>query len=204
MNQIEKIAKESKHFEEYCSSYFNHISKLLSQLDKSKITAAMREIFSARDLTKTIFIIGNGGSAATASHMSNDLLIGTRTQNNEKPFRVISLTDNVAVMTALGNDTDYKNIFRGQLEKLFQPEDLLIAISASGNSPNILAACEYVKSKKGKIIGFSGFDGGELKFLADINVVVETEKGEYGPVEDIHMILDHLMHGWMYYRRESP
>ena len=105
----------------------------------------------------------------------------------------MSLTDNTSVITAIGNDFGYEQIFVKQLEAVFKKDDLLVAISASGNSPNILRAVEYVKANRGVTIGLTGFDGGKLKKLLDHVIHVPTEKGEFGPVEDVHMILDHVI-----------
>ena len=96
-------------------------------------------------------------------------------------------------MTAIGNDEGYDQIFQKQLEVLFNDGDILVAISASGNSPNIMKAIEYVKSKNGYVVGLTGFDGGKLKQASDLSIHLDTPKGEYGPVEDFHMIVDHLV-----------
>ena len=129
-------------------------------------------------------------------HFANDLSIGTRTGDN-RPFRAISLTDNVAVMTALANDEGYDAMFIDQLKVHFSEGDSLVAISASGNSPNVIVAVEYVKSRGGTVVGLTGFDGGKLRQLSDISLHVATDKGEYGPVEDMHMIFDHLIGSYL-------
>jgi D-sedoheptulose 7-phosphate isomerase len=139
-----------------------------------------------------VFFIGNGGSAATASHFANDIAIGTRT-GDAKPFRAMALTDNVAVLTALANDNGYDSIFVDQLKVHLRDGDALVAISASGNSPNVIAAVEYARSRGAKVVGLTGFDGGKLRTLSDIAIHAQTAKGEYGPVEDLHMVVDHLV-----------
>jgi len=144
-------------------------------------------------------VIGNGGSAATASHMMNDLCKGTLGHKGDAPWprlRVIALTDNVSLMTAWANDTDYNHIFSEPLKNLAERGDLLIAISASGNSPNILAAVEAAKQIGVNVIGLTGFGGGKLAKLAEISFVVPSDG--YGPVEDVHMILDHIITGYLY------
>ena len=150
---------------------------------------------AARERGSRVFFIGNGGSAATASHFANDLAIGTRTL--EKPFRVISLTDNVAVMTAIGNDYGYEQIFLQQLKTVMDPHDVVVAISASGNSPNLLTAIEWANAHGAITIGLTGFDGGRLASLAQQRVHIPSNKGEYGPVEDAHMILDHIVGNYL-------
>ena len=191
MNKIEKYFQSSGSPLEYARNYLSYLSELLMKLDHNQIEKVINLLLEARQNGKMIFFIGNGGSAATASHFANDLAIGTRT--NSSPFRVMSLTDNNAVMTAIANDYGYEYVFVKQLEALFSKGDLLIAISASGNSPNLLEAVKYVKKHDGVVIGLTGFDGGELKEISDYVIHVNTSKGEYGPVEDIHMIFDHII-----------
>lgn len=197
MNTLETIHQNSENPQEYVHSYLNHLSNLLASLDRGAIAQVIQLIQKAREDDSTIFFIGNGGSAATASHFANDLAIGTRSQ--KAPFRVMSLTDNNAVMTAIGNDFGYDNLFVKQLEAYYRKGDLLVAISASGNSPNLLNAVEYVKAQGGTTIGLTGFDGGKLKGLVDHAIHAQTDPKEYGPVEDIHMILDHIIGTYLMY-----
>ena len=160
-----------------------------------EIRSFVETILEARKNDSTIFFIGNGGSAATASHFANDLAFGTR--EYKKPFRVISLSDNVPVMTALGNDEGYEEIFQKQLQVYGKKNDILVAISASGNSPNLIRAFEYASVNNIKTIAIIGFDGGKLKKIADKFIHIPTEKGEYGPAEDIHLIIDHLVGAYL-------
>jgi D-sedoheptulose 7-phosphate isomerase len=166
----------------------------LEQLDK--IVGVLEAAHAAG---KQIFVIGNGGSAATASHMMNDLNKGTVGHKGDAPwkrFRVISLTDNVSLLTAWANDTDYNSIFAEPLKNLAQRGDVLIAISASGNSPNIVAAVEVAKQLGLIVLGLGGFTGGKLAQIADVCFLVPSNG--YGPVEDVHMILDHILTGYLY------
>ena len=110
-----------------------------------------------------------------------------------RPFRAISLTDNVPVLTAIANDYGYDEIFLKQLEVLMSPGDVVVAISVSGNSPNVLRAVEYAQAHGATTVALTGFDGGKLRPLAQLGVHVPTTRGEYGPAEDVHMILDHLV-----------
>ena len=197
MNKIEKMATESVNIQQFAKKYFSYLSKLLDEIDTDAIASFINEMELSRKNGNTIFFIGNGGSAATASHMANDFGIGLSESLKEKPFRVLSLTDNVSAMTAVANDYGYDNLFVRQLIPLYQKGNKLVAISASGNSPNVIAAAKWVKKRGGKIIGLVGFDGGKLKGLSDIVIHINTSKGEYGPVEDIHMILDHLIYSWL-------
>ena len=152
---------------------------------------------SLRGTDETIFVAGNGGSAATASTIANDLGFDIIKKTKVlKPFKMFSLVDNVPVITAISNDVGYENIFVNQLKIHYKSEDVLILISASGNSPNVLNAAEWVKSRGGTIIGLLGFDGGKLKNLCDVKIHIKTKSGEYGPVEDAHLILNHVMAHW--------
>jgi D-sedoheptulose 7-phosphate isomerase len=176
----------------FAAAYLQHISELLASLDTAAIAAVAAHLNRARADGRTIFLAGNGGSAATASHMANDLGL-CHTNVADRAFKAHALTDAVPLMTAIANDFGYEQLFTRQLAVHYQTGDLLIVISASGNSPNVLAAASWVRERGGVVLGFLGFDGGALAGLCDTSVIVRTAKGEYGPVEDAHMILDHLI-----------
>lgn len=177
--------------ERFAREYIRHLAEVLVSIDTAEIAAFAAVLLDARSRGAAVFFIGNGGSAATASHFANDLAIGTCTW--QKPFRVMSLTDNVAVMTAIANDLGYAEVFLRQLQIVLQPGDVVVAISASGNSPNILKAVEYANAHNATTVGLTGFDGGALRRMVRLPVHVPTSHGEYGPVEDAHMVLDHLL-----------
>ena len=184
---------------EFAKDYIGGLKDVLDRLPLKPIDEIIRAIEQARDEQRQIFVIGNGGSAATASHMMNDLCKGTLGHKGDAPWprlRVIALTDNVSLMTAWANDTDYNHVFSEPLKNLAQRGDVLIAISASGNSPNIIAAVEAAKHIGVKVIGLAGFGGGKLSKLADVSFVVPSDG--YGPVEDAHMILDHIITSYLY------
>jgi D-sedoheptulose 7-phosphate isomerase len=191
MNNVERIFAEKSQPAGFARGYLDHLSKLLGQLDANEIAALISTLIDARERGARIFFIGNGGSAATASHFANDVAIGCRSW--DRPFRAMSLTDNVPVMTAIANDYGYEHIFTLQLKTMMVPGDVVVAISASGNSPNVLNAVEWANEHSATTIALTGFDGGKLRTLAKLGVHVPTDKGEYGPVEDVHMILDHLV-----------
>lgn len=195
MNELDKMFASTKSLAEYADAYLKYLSTLLTKLDPKAIEQMGQALIEARDQGKKIIFLGNGGSAATASHFVNDIAIGTRSPH--KPFKAIGLTDNVPILTAVGNDNGYDEIFTKQLEVYLEPGDVIVAISASGNSPNIVKAMELCKARGNKTIGLTGFDGGHLKKMSDIKVHIETAKGEYGPVEDIHMIMDHLLGSYL-------
>jgi len=170
--------------------YIFHLQMAISAIPIERVESIIGSLLMAREDEKQIFIIGNGGSASTASHFACDLGKGTICENGRR-FRVISLTDNVALMTAWSNDSSYEEVFKEQLENLLRPGDVIIGISASGNSKNVLNAIEYANSMNCKTIGFAGFGGGKLAKTVDECIVVESYK--YGPVEDIHLILEHII-----------
>jgi len=194
MNNVDKIFSNHKNPADFSKNYTHYLTDIFSKLDFNAIGKFAEILLEARKNSKQIFFIGNGGSAATASHFANDIAIGTRCT---PPFKAISLTDNVASMTAIGNDFGYEELFSKQLEKYLNDGDVVVAISASGNSPNIIKALEYAKTKNAYTVGLSGFDGGKLKQMADLCLHVPSEKGEYGPVEDLHMIFDHIIGSYL-------
>ena len=181
---------------EYFKEYARYLFNLLANLDFEIIEHVAHLILKKSQTDNTVFIIGNGGSATTASHFATDLshcgLI-----NHGPIIRAISLTENMALLTAIGNDRGYEEIFTRQLQSLFRKGDILIAISASGNSPNLISAVQYVKKNGGDTVGIVGFDGGELAKICDHVIQVSTEKGEYGPVEDLHIFLDHMITSYL-------
>lgn len=181
---------------EFAGEYFGALASLTGQLDLDAIADVIEQLDRARQEGRMIFVIGNGGSAATASHIANDLLNLTYKTGATPPFRIVALTDNMAVFSAIANDDGYEQVFVRQLAPLFQRGDVLVSITASGNSPNILAAARWVRSHGGTHIGFLGFDGGAALAECDAAVVVRTVKGDYGLVEDVHMILDHVITSW--------
>lgn len=144
-----------------------------------------------------IFIAGNGGSSSIANHYSCDFSKGATPnwENNKKRFKVISLCNNVSYITAIANDEDYQNVFKEQLINLAEPNDILIVISSSGNSPNVVVAAEYAKKIGMITIGITGFDGGKLLKICDYNAHVHTEM--YETAEDVHTIFGHFLSVWL-------
>ncbi len=197
-DNIENIFRKNNTPEVFARGYMDYLVEITKKLDYQSIERAILEFLKARENEKSIFFIGNGGSAATASHFANDLGVGTRTEG--KHFKAISLTDNSAVITAMGNDYGYETIFTRQLKVLARPGDIVVAISASGNSANVIDGVRFAKDLGCTIIGLTGFDGGKLKILSDISLHVPSEKGEFGPVEDFHMIFDHLIHAYVRFK----
>lgn len=189
MNNVEKFF--DKDAGQYASSYFAYLSEVLQSIDQQEIRDFVATLLDARDRDATIFFIGNGGSASTCSHFANDLVIGTKTTNRH--FRVVSLADNNALLTAIGNDFGYQDVFARQLRALGKSGDVVVAISASGNSPNLLEALSVAADIGIKSIGMTSFDGGKLKERADQSLHVPTAPREYGPAEDAHLVLNHAV-----------
>jgi D-sedoheptulose 7-phosphate isomerase len=179
----------------FADEYLNYVQRVLAVIDRADVGRFIHTLLAARERGATVFFVGNGGSAATASHFANDLAYGTN--EYELPFRVLSLTDNVPVLTALGNDYGYEEIFVRQLKVLGRTGDVLVAISASGNSPNLLRAMEHAKGAGIRTVALTAFDGGKMKPLADEGIHIPTEPKEYGPAEDAHMVLDHLVGAYL-------
>lgn len=193
MNTLDRIY--SKDIEVFSRNYINYIKEVLDHIDTKEIRRFVERLFDARDRNAMIFFIGNGGSAATASHFANDLAFGTN--DYEKPFRVMSLTDNVPVITAIGNDFGYEEIFVRQLRIYGKPGDVVVGISASGNSENLIKSFEYATTAGIHTVAITGFNGGRMKVIADEVIHIFTELKEYGPAEDVHMVLDHLIGSYL-------
>jgi len=193
MNNIDRIY--TKDPVTFAGAYLEYLTSVLKTIDAREIGQFIETLLDARERAATIYFIGNGGSAATASHFANDIAIGTNSY--DKPFRAVSLTDSNAIITAVGNDFGYEEIFVRQLRVLGQAGDVVVAISASGNSPNLIRALDYAKSIGIKTVAITAFDGGKIKQLADECVHVPTAPKEYGPAEDAHMVLDHLVGAYL-------
>ena len=191
MNRVEQLYCDKPHAAVFARGYLDYLIEVLNRLDTQAIAAFIDTLLQARERGARIYFLGNGGSAATASHFANDLEISTRSW--DKPFRAISLTANVSVLTAIGNDYGYEEIFLRQLRTQMEPGDVVVGISASGNSPNVIRAMEYAQEHGAVTVGLSGFDGGRLRQMVQLSVHAPTNQREYGPAEDVHMILDHLV-----------
>jgi len=178
---------------EYFKSYKKRLINLIENIDDSILEEIIATMEKTLATESKIYVIGNGGSSATASHMMNDFGVGLR-RRKIRNFNILSLGDNTPVLTAAANDLGYDSIFKIQLEGLLKEDDVIIAMSCSGNSPNIVNAVEYAKSIGSTIIGLTGFHGGRLKEMSDINFHVNVDNDEYGLVEDVHMILDHIIY----------
>lgn len=171
-------------------TYFSDLKVTLDQISMEVVEQVIDLLHEARLEGRKIFIMGNGGSASTASHFACDL--GKNTRMKSLPnFRVIGLADNMAIFSALANDEGYGHVFSQQLASLVEAKDIVIGISASGKSPNVLNAIDVARDAGAKTIGFTGFDGGQLAKMVDINLHVPSSCIEH--VEDIHLMLEHMI-----------
>jgi len=178
-------------YEKEIDEYYRIEIETLKKLNLSEINEAMNAILECYKNDGTIYICGNGGSATTASHMACDFNKGVNEYLDDKKIRFVSLCDNIAIMTAISNDISYEDVFVHQIEKKLFSNDILIVISGSGNSRNIIKVLEYAKSQRCKTIAISGYNGGKIKELADYNMHVPLN--DMMKVEDIHMSFDHMI-----------
>jgi D-sedoheptulose 7-phosphate isomerase len=190
---------QTNNLQVYIERYIQDLKHTLDSLDKKKIEECIEMLIDAYNKEKKIFVMGNGGSASNASHIACDIGKGTLSRvydDHKKRFKVYSLTDNVAMMTAFANDLSYDDIFVQQLRNLVEKDDLLLVLSGSGNSVNLIKAVEYAKTCKAKSIGFLGFkNGGKLGGLVDCAIIADSD--DYGPCEDVQQILDHIISVWL-------
>lgn len=176
------------------ADYLAETRATLDALSVEQIQAVIRELQQAYRNRRQVLIIGNGGSAATASHFACDLnktILGSPLNRQAKRFRALSLADNMPIVTAWANDFSFDDVFAEQIETFGQPDDLLIAITGSGNSPNIVAGVEMAKRLGMRSVGLLGFDGGKVKGIVDTHILVPSD--HYGHVEDMHMVMVHLI-----------
>ena len=177
-------------FSKQIKDYIELEISILSKLDQDEINRAMNLLEKTRNRGSNVFVFGNGGSAATASHMENDFNKGI-SEKLEKKYRFQCINANLATIMAIANDNGYDRVFIQQLENKLKAEDVIIAISGSGNSENVIKAVEYAKGQGCKIIGMTGYDGGKLKSLSDISLHVPLDNLQI--TEDIHPVFNHMM-----------
>jgi D-sedoheptulose 7-phosphate isomerase len=170
--------------------YISALQDTIRLLPVGLIEEFVNILHDARLSGKQVFIMGNGGSASTASHFVCDLAKNTR-KEGWPPFKAIGLTDNMAIFSAYANDEGYENVFSEQLDSLIRTGDVVIGISASGNSPNVVKAMKVARKHHAKTVGFTGFDGGELGKIVDLQIHIPNRN--YGQIEDIHLMLEHMI-----------
>lgn len=186
----------------FAQDYIKNMHDILNNIDCGKIEEIGDLFYSTWDKGRQIFILGNGGSAATASHFACDLGKGTlknEYDKKEKRIKVISLTDNVSTITAYSNDVGYEEVFSQQLRNLVNPADLVTIITGSGNSKNIIRAVEAAKEMQAATIGLLGFNGGKVKDMLSKYILVPSN--HYGRIEDAHLMLCHLISGYIFNKK---
>ncbi len=183
-------------------TYLGRVLRALQSIPMDRVASFVELLVAARELRRTVFLVGNGGSAATASHMATDLGVGS--QRLGVGLRVICLVDNSAVLTATSNDVGFEDVYAAQVRLLGQPGDILVAISASGNSPNLLKVAVEAKEQGLSVVALTGFAGGELAGLADTSIHVPTAHGDYGPAEDAHLVINHMVTELLRLRSGAP
>ena len=192
MNTLDYLWSTAGDGPAFHQGYGDYLAQLMRGLDYVQINRAAQRLEAACRAGRTVFCVGNGGSAAMAAHFATDLAWTHRTGPSQPP-RVISLTTHTAMMTAVANDAGYQDVFLEQLRGLFQPGDVVVAISSSGNSENVLRAVRYAHEHGGFSVGLSGFTGGQLRSLCTLAIHVETPPGDYEPVEDAHQAVCHML-----------
>jgi D-sedoheptulose 7-phosphate isomerase len=200
MYHMKELFQRSSTPAQWARGYADRMTELLAAMDADSVASVIEAFDRASEENRTIYAIANGGSSAVASHLVNDLGPNSLVPRQTR-FRVFSLSDNAESVTAIANDAGYENVFSYQLEANMEPGDLVLAMSVSGNSPNIIRAVEYAKENGGLTIGWTGFDGGRLAELADISVRFPSTRDEYGPVEDMFGILVHVVSGYLAMKR---
>lgn len=188
MSDFNRKQELTNHFNEYKIA----LDRLMDSIDIDILEAIVARFIKAHKEGKTVYVCGNGGSAATSSHWQVDFGFFVR-YFAKKRMKFRSLTDQVPMLTAIGNDHSYEDIFVDQMIDNFEEGDVLVAISASGNSMNVIKAVEYANKVGGTSIGLVGFKGGKLKEVSQICLFTPNPEKQYGPIEDLHMIVDHIM-----------
>lgn len=176
------------------NNYFTSLKQTIDYLDRASIEALIELLLNTRKNGNNIYIMGNGGSAATASHFTCDFNKGLSYRKDIR-FKMICLNDNIATMLAYSNDVGYENVFVEQLKNFLKKDDVVIGISGSGNSKNILNAIEYANNLGAKTVGLTGFNGGKLKDIVDVSIHANVDNMQVA--EDVHMTICHLLYSVM-------
>jgi D-sedoheptulose 7-phosphate isomerase len=187
-------------FRSFVDDYYKRFVEALEGFDRDSLDGICQTLERVRDAGGTVWVAGNGGSAAIADHTVCDTTKGTHV-DGARPIHSVSLSANGPMLTALANDMSYEDVFRQQLVYYLGPDDAVLLVSSSGNSPNVVAACRYAKEQGVPTIAFVGFEGGALKELADH--VVWIPVNNYGIAEDTHQSLMHVLTQYLRMRAEA-
>ncbi|MDD3363441.1 MAG: HAD-IIIA family hydrolase [Syntrophomonas sp.] len=190
LQAVQIILSRGEIFNNIIETYIDELKETLDRLDRQNISLLINELINVHAQGGTVYIFGNGGSASTASHFAGDFNKGV-SENLSQRFRFVCLNDNVPAILSIANDIGYEQVFKFQLENYLKPDDLVIAISGSGNSKNVILAIEYANSKGVKTFALTGYNGGQLKKIASNSMVVPVN--DMQKVEDVHLMLNHLM-----------
>lgn len=200
MHKLKTLYDEAESPAEFARGHLDRMAQLLDAVDAGVIGRIIDTIDRASREGRRIYVFGNGGSAAVASHMVNDFAPNA-VVDGQPTFRFFSLTDNGESVTAVANDREYDEIFVHQLRVHLEPDDVVIAMSVSGNSENVIRAVDYAREVGAEVIGLCGFDGGRLAERSDLCVLVESTTDEYGPVEDVFSVVNHVVSGYLTMKR---
>ena len=196
MKTLKHHFNESTNFKVFAKKYIDYLSNSLNDLDLDSLDEIRKELEIVKRKKKTIFVFGNGGAAATAITIANDLGFDImKKSKSKKTFNIVCLNENQSVITAIANDTGYENIFLNQLKIKFTKGDVAIILSASGNSNNLIKAAKWLKGK-GKVFALLGFDGGKILNYCNKHILIKSLKSDYGPVEDIQLVINHIFAHW--------
>lgn len=196
MHTLATLFSEATSKADYARNYAARVAEVIQKIDFEVVAKLIDFVDEASRAGKHIFFVANGGSAAVASHWVNDLVAGAF-QEQGPHFRALCLADNVESITAIGNDVSFEDIFANQIKVHVNSGDLLVAMSVSGNSENILRAVDVAKAAGAHTVGICGMQGGRLKDACDTALLIETTADEYGPVEDSFSIIEHMVTGYL-------
>ena len=200
MHRMKSIFEGAATPVDYIRAYFARLTEVMQALDPEQVGRCIDALEQTYENGRTIFLCANGGSSAVAAHFVNDAVFGMQAEG-AKPVRALSLTDNAETITAIANDRGFENIFTGQLQTLMEAGDLVIAMSVSGNSVNLVKALEYASANGARTMAWTGFDGGKLARMADLAIHMPGTPDEYGPCEDMFSILEHAVTTYLAMKR---
>jgi D-sedoheptulose 7-phosphate isomerase len=198
--ELGRIFREADSAATYVRGFGARLASIVDALDHTGAARLIELLERAATEDRTVFVLGNGGSGAVAAHWVNDLGVNS-VVDGQPGYRVISLGDNSSSITAVGNDLEFGDVFTAQLRAGLRPSDVVIALSVSGNSLNIIRAVEYAAGVGATTVGFTGMDGGKLRHLVDLSIHTDSDIDEYGPIEDIFSVYMHAVTGYIAMRR---
>lgn len=200
MNKLREMYDTTETCKDYADQYVSRMAEVLTALDTEAVATITDIIEKTAADDKTVFFAANGGSAAVSTHWVNDLSANT-VVDTHPGYRCISLTDNASSLTALGNDASFDKVFTIQLKANMRPGDVVLVMSVSGNSPNIVDAVDYANANGATTIGFTGFEGGKVRELVHHSVHMPSTKDEYGPIEDMFSVIMHIAQSYISMKR---